>query len=256
MRIRFISCLGLSLALLLTNFSQAFTQSQRDDTSAILNLVRRGYGPVNSVVVIDNYATLQYLLGQNSGRVTLKRQNGRWKIIDGNPRKFDYCGEVSCLVKKGVPRQIANQLLTRLGDYSRRQSNELKSFQQAWSKIHSSAIPFLGYWENGAFSTENSISVLTVSILPSYTPNKVCVVGITENSQYVEIGRVFGKIINTENDKLSFVKGLSGVYDTITSQKRELDLASIAPPNNWYFSAETKEKLQQAGCTTSLPNRR
>ncbi|MCW5312974.1 hypothetical protein GTQ43_03640 [Nostoc sp. KVJ3] len=254
MKIRFTSCIGLSLALVFASSSPAFTQSQQEDTSAILNLVRRGYGPVNSVVIIDNYATLDYLLGQNSGIVTLKRQNGRWKIIDGRPRKFDYCGEVSCLVKKGVPRQIANQLFTKLSASRRKQSNELKSFQQAWSKIHSSAIPFLGYWENGTFPIPSS--VLTVSILPSYTPNKVCVVGITENSQYVEIGTVFGKTINTENDKLSFVKGLSGVYDTITSQKRELDLASIAPPNNWYFSAETKNKLQQAGCTTSLPNRR
>ncbi|MDF5706629.1 MAG: hypothetical protein PUP90_02835 [Nostoc sp. S4] len=254
MKTGFTSCFCLSLALLFASSSPAFTQSQQDDTSAILNLVRRDYGPVYSVVIIDNYATLDYRVGQNSAIVTLKRQNNRWKIIDGRPRKFDYCGEVSCLVKKGVPRQIANQLLTRLSASYKRQSNELKLFQQAWSKIHSSAISFLGYWDNGTFPTPSSI--LTVSILPSYTPNKVCVVGITENSQYVEIGRVFGKTINTENDKLSLGKDLSGVYDTITSQKRELDLASIAPPNNWYFSRETKNKLQQAGCTTSLPNKR
>ncbi|MEH1783441.1 MAG: hypothetical protein V7K67_16155 [Nostoc sp.] len=253
MKIGFTSCFGLSLALLFASASPAFTQSQQDNTSAILNLVRRGYGPVYSVVVIDNYATLEYRVGQNIGRATLKRQNGHWKIIDGTPRTTNYCGEVSCLVKKGVPRQIANQLLTRLSASYKRQSNELKSFQQAWSKIHSSAIPFLGYWENGNFPIPSS--VLTVSILPSYTPNKVCIVGITENSQYVEIGTVFEKTINTENDKLSLGKDLSGVYDTITSHKRELDLASIAPPNNWYFSAETKNKLQQAGCTTSLPNR-
>ncbi|AUT00449.1 hypothetical protein CLI64_08630 [Nostoc sp. CENA543] len=251
MKLRFIVCCAIGVLLALSTDLPGLTQPKTDDTSAILKLVRRGYGPVDAVVIIDNYAALNYRLGQNTGKVTLKRQNGIWKIIDGNPRKFDYCAEVSCLVKKGVPAKVANQLLTRLSTAHQKQSNDLKIFQVAWAKIHGNTVTFLGYFDNLTFPEGSS--VLTVSILPSYTPNKVCIVGITENSQYVEIGKVSGKTINTENEKLVLGKDLSGAYDIITSEKRNLELSAIAPPNTWYFSADTNKKLNQVGCTTSLP---
>lgn len=253
MRTRLKLTLGMSLLLLLTNSVPTLAQAKRDDISAILNLVRRGYGPVETVAVVDNYAILAYRLGQNSSRVTFKRQNNRWRIfVDGSPFSI-YCGDVDCLVKKGVPRQTAIQLTHQLGVLSTKERKDLDSYQEAWSKIHSNAIPFLGYFDNLAYPEGSS--VLTVSILPSYTRDKVCVVGTSETQQYVEVGKVKHRIINTANDVITLEKVLSTEYDTFISKKRKLDLAISVPPRDWYFTAETKKKLKQAGCTTSLPRR-
>ncbi|HEY9872637.1 MAG TPA: hypothetical protein V6D12_04345 [Candidatus Obscuribacterales bacterium] len=253
MKLHPIFIMGVSLtfwvasSLLLTSFGQ---QSAGDETVAILNLVRRGYGSVLAIAKIDNYARLEYGYGQNGGRITFKRSNGQWRIIDGSPQG-DYCFPVDCLVKKGVPAPVANRLNKALDAHPKRDADDLKSFQQAWAKKNRSIVPFLGYWQNLSWQPRTNKEI-TISILPSYTPNKICLVGISENSQYVRIGQVSGKKLATSSS--SYTLDRSEAEGISLSSNRDDFFINPLRLNNWYFSADTKQKLSQAGCTNSLPN--
>jgi len=228
-------------------------QPAADDISAILNLVR-GWGSVENVFIIDNYAIVSYLIGQNGATVPLKRENGKWKIVNGNwritnsPRPAFSCQKVSCLVNNGFPQNIATQLINRLENSVRSQQQEIATFREAWSKTNSSIAPFLGYWRDMNWPTG---AELAISILPSSTANKVCVVGIAENSQYVNVGTVSGKKITTPNNVFTLEESM-GEGEIIKSQRGNY-LVNPAPLNTWYFNAETKRKLENAGCIGSSP---
>jgi hypothetical protein len=222
-----------------------FQLASPDDVSAIINLVR-GWGAVSEVAVINDYAILNYFYGQNGGNVTFRRQNNRWKIIDGR-RQREFCFDPDCLVGKEVPRDIATQLLNRVETSRDRHEQELQSFRQAWSKANQSVAPFLGYWPNQLWPNAAEI---TISIWPSPTAGRVCVVGISEREQYVEVGRVSGRRIDTPRNSFELTDSFQ-TGDSISSSNAYL--IGAQPLNTLYFNAQTQQNLREAGCTSSLP---
>ncbi|MGA9377300.1 MAG: hypothetical protein WBV73_00740 [Phormidium sp.] len=236
-----------------------FQQANTEDISAVLNLVR-GWGAVENVFIIDNYAIVSYLIAQNGATVPIKRENGKWKIVNGKWRITSNdnsaeptlsCRQVSCLVENGFPRNIATQLINRLENFDRTQQQQIATFRQAWAKTNRSIAPFLGYWRDMDWAARTQPTEISFSIWPSYTANKVCVVGIAENSQYVHIGTVSGKKITTPNNVFTLEESM-GEGEGIKSQTENY-LVNPAPLNTWYFNAETKKKLEDAGCTSSPP---
>jgi hypothetical protein len=234
-------------------------QANAEDISAVLNLVR-GWGSIDNVFIIDNYAIISYLIAQNGATVPIKRENGKWKIVNGKWRMTINdnsaeptlsCRQVSCLVENGFPQNIATQLINRLENYDRTQQKQIATFRQVWAKTNRSIAPFLGYWRDLDWAARTQPTEISFSIWPSYTANKLCVVGIAENSQYVHIGTVSGKKITTPNNVFTLEESM-GEGEVIKSQKENY-LVNPAPLNTWYFNAETKKKLQDAGCTSSPP---
>ncbi len=244
MKARSLFSFGMSLVLWGAGTLPVFAQSQETevqiastnntskDTAAIFELVR-GWGRIEYIIIIENYANVDYSFGANGAHVILKRQDGRWKIIDSAGR-FSNDGEnwvensehschqdINCLVDKGVPRNIATQLLDPLAleRYSDRQNQELQSFRQAWSRSNRNIAPFLGYWPN--MNWPITTKDIAISIWPSYTPNRVCVVGIGDRYQYVNIGVVSGNSIKTQNETFSIAQE-SNYTENIESDKHWL----------------------------------
>lgn len=249
-----VACLAFLTASLSPVFGQSIPTPIRvaaaDDTAAILNIVR-GWGAVGDILIVNNYAILSYFYGQNGGNVAFKRNNGRWTIIDGG-RKQGNCQDINCLVSKGVSRNIATQLLNYLGDSNNKRARELNSFRQAWFRVNTNIVPFLGYWINQDWPRTKEI---TISFWPSSVANKVCVIGISENSQYVKSGIISGNNIKLDNKTLTLFQNNENFVDFITSTDKKYFLINPSKPNTWYLNAVTKQKLRDAGCTASLPSR-
>ncbi|WP_427160574.1 hypothetical protein ACQFX9_02610 [Aliinostoc sp. HNIBRCY26] len=220
-----------------------------DDTTAILNVVR-SWGAVGDVLIVNNYATVRYFFGQNGGDVTFKRKNGKWNIVDGGRRQGN-CSDVNCLVNKGVPRNIATQLRNYLEGSDNRRIRELNSFRQAWSKSNNT-VDFLGYWINQDWPDTPEI---TIAIWPARVRNQVCVIGISEKSQYVKTGVISGNNLKIGNKTLTLHQNNENFVDFITSTDKKYFLINPYKPNMWYFNTSTKQKLRAAGCTASLPSR-
>jgi hypothetical protein len=244
------------LALLLANLSPAFAQSRSqprranptDDTTAILNMVR-GWGAVEDILIVNNYAILRYSYGQNGGNVTFRRVQGKWNIIDGG-RHQNNCQSINCLVNKGVPRNVATQLFNYLENSPQRQEREIKAFQQAWARTNRSIAPFLGYWKNQGIPES---SPLSVSIWPSPVANRVCVVGISAKSQFVKTGTVSGNNLRMDNETLTLFQDNENFGDEISSRDNKYFLINPSKLNTWYFNSATRQQLQNSGCTSSLP---
>ncbi|MFB2898114.1 hypothetical protein ACE1CI_34800 [Aerosakkonemataceae cyanobacterium BLCC-F50] len=245
-----------SLAVLAQSQHRGVSNNSNDDISSILNLVR-GYGAIGEIVIIDNYASLNYFFGQNGDTVTLARQNGRWRIVAGRQTtscargscQTDSCrADVNCLVRKGVPRNIAIQLISRLENSRARQERNVQSFRQAWARSNRNIAPFLGYWQNQNWPQTSQ--EIAISIWPSYRENKVCIIGISENSQYVIEGTVDGNTIRTQNGNFTLNRPVD-FTEYIDSTKHFL--IGAQPLNTWYLNSANNQKLENAGCTASLP---
>ncbi|WP_414530473.1 GUN4 domain-containing protein [Nodularia chucula] len=221
--------------------------SSTDDTTAILNLVK-GWGAVGDISIINNYAILSYFYGQNGGNVTFRRTTGKWNIIDGG-RNQGNCQDINCLVNKGVPRDVATQLLNYLENSNVRQTREINAFRQDWAKKNKTIAPFLGYWKNQRWPDTKE---LTISFWPSSVANKLCVIGISENDQYVKTGIVSGKDIRIENQTLTLFQNNDNFGDFISDSNQKYYLINPSKLNTWYFNTATKQKLRDAGCTDSI----
>jgi hypothetical protein len=230
--------------------SQPFLLAATDDTTAIINLIK-DWGVVQDVLIIDNYAAVSYAFGQNGGEVTFKRQNGKWNIIDGGKQEGN-CQDINCLVAKGVPNSIATQFINYLQDY-RRPERELTSFRQSWAKKNRNIAPFLGYWRNMDYYSGSSSSKIAISVWPSSVANRVCLVEISKNSQFVKIGVSSGNKIKFNN--LLFTHGNDADGEYISSGRNKDYVINPRPLNTWYFSTATRKQLKDAGCTSSLPSR-
>jgi hypothetical protein len=253
------------LAFLTANLSPVFGQSNprlvrvaaTDNTAAIINLVK-DWGVVQDILIINNYATLNYAYGQNGGNVIFQRKNkkwtiidGKWTIADGGGRNVDYCLDINCLVNKGVPRNIATDLLDSRENFYKLANRELNSFRQSWSAKNKNTAPFLGYWRNMDYPS--SSSRIAISVWPSLVPNRVCLVDISRNSQSVKIGVSSGNKIQVNNFVFTHGDEADGEY--ISSGKNYDYVVSPRPLNTWYLNIATKKKLRDAGCTASLPSR-
>lgn len=249
-----IACLALLTASALPVFGKSQPKpvivAASDDTTAILNLVR-GWGAVGDILIVNNYARLSLFYGQNGGKVTFKRKNGRWTIIDGGRRQGG-CLHINCLVNKGVSRDIATQLFNYLETSDKRRDSQLNYFRQAWYEKNKNITYFLGYWMNQGWPDTKEI---TISFWPSFTPNKVCIIGISENSQYVKTGAVSGNSIKFDDRTFILSRNNENFVDFISSSDKKYFLINLSKLNTWYFNTATKQKLRDAGCTNSLPSR-
>lgn len=217
-------------------------------------MLRNNYDGINTVAIVGNYARVIYL-GQNIMFATLKYHNGNWKIIEST--KQSYCNQVSCLIKKGVPANIATQLITAFKKIENRNYRELEknliSFQKAWAKVNPNIAPFLGNW----FGTYGNSNNLYFAILPSYNTNQVCIVGIKPNSQFVDIGKVANSILITPKGKLTTGKSNYDQGDILEATPRNSSnnyLEGASSLDDWYFHTETRKRLKDSGCTSTLPN--
>jgi hypothetical protein len=249
MKIKRLLVLGLSFAIwgseIVPVYSQLF-QTSSPDTTALLNLLRN-YGAIENIVIINKYALVRYFYGQNGGQITLKQQQNKWIIIDGE-RQGRFCRDVDCLVSKGVPRPSAQQLFERLNK-SDEKKKQFQAFLDYWAKKNRNIVPFLGYYANQQWPY--SSPEITLSIWPSSTLDKVCLVGITNTSQYFQIGQVKGKSLKINNRTFTFVYEYEGVNDAALQDSTEkMWLINLnVPLNIWYFNQETVKKLKDAGCT-------
>lgn len=255
-----IACLALltasALPVLAKPQPKPVLLAAADDTAAIINLVK-DWGVVQDVLIINNYAALNYAFGQNGGNVIFQRKNGRWAIIDGKwtvaglGRQVDKCPDVNCLVNKGVPRNIATDLLDSGENFYKLANRELNSFRQAWAIKNRNIAPFLGYWRNMDYPGRSS--KIAISVWPSSAANRVCFVEISRNSQSVKIGVSSGRKIKLNN--LVFTHGNDADGEYISSGIKYDYVINPLPLNTWYFNTATKKKLRDAGCTSSRPSR-
>jgi hypothetical protein len=200
---------------------------------------------VDAVAIVDNYAAVQYGVGQNGGAIVLQKRNGQWSVLIK-----EYSLEPDQLIRTGVPPQTANRLINEM-ENARRERGEpqqLKRFRQTWSRVNPSIAQFLGYWQADLPNGTSSVSVF-----PSLIPNQVCVVRFSGFNSRMEIGQVQGNRITTPTT--SFTYSVDHSFDATESlESNAYDYIAFPQPlNTWHLSQTTIRELNTAQCTLALP---
>lgn len=112
-----VGALLLSLGL---NGPLAFACAEHtEDGQAIHQLLSQTYDQANlkvettPMVVVGNYALLDWVQGSSGGRALLKKENGQWTIVACGGDGFK---NAKVLQAAGVPKSTAKQLIAELNE--------------------------------------------------------------------------------------------------------------------------------------------
>lgn len=110
-----LAALLLSLGL---NSSHACAE-HTEDGQAIQQLLSRTYDQPNQkvettpMVIVENYALLDWVQGNNGGRALLKKDNGQWIIVACGGDGFK---NAKVLQAAGIPKSTARKLIAELNE--------------------------------------------------------------------------------------------------------------------------------------------
>ncbi|TVQ54642.1 MAG: hypothetical protein EA366_11715 [Spirulina sp. DLM2.Bin59] len=198
---------------------------------------------VDGVAIVNNYAMIDYGVGQNGGGIVLRKSNGQWSVLTS-----PFYVDLDTLIRAGVPRSTASALITKIEQFRRQRTEqqELKQFQQIWSQVNPSVAQFLGYWQADVTRGTSSVSVY-----PSLVPNQVCVVRFSGFNSRMEIGQVLNNRITTPTTSFTYFANNSPFPDGVLVSDAYEYIAFPQPLNTWHFSEDTIRDLNRAQCTLS-----
>jgi hypothetical protein len=90
-----------------------------EDGQAIHQLLSQTYDQPNlkvetaPMVIVGNYALLDWVQGENGGRALLKKENGEWSIVACGGDGFK---NAKVLQAAGIPKSTAKQLIAELNE--------------------------------------------------------------------------------------------------------------------------------------------
>lgn len=110
---------AITLSGLLPMIQPAIADIQSDSSAITATVVQALTFPgqpadanprVSHVAVVDNYALVDWLLGDGGGEMLLTRQDDTWQVVDGGGGAMDS----RTLIELGVPAETSVQLVQQL----------------------------------------------------------------------------------------------------------------------------------------------
>jgi hypothetical protein len=136
------------------------------------------------------------------------------------------------------------------GNPTASETQRLRSFVRAWSRVNPTIAPFLGRWQTFAD---------VLAIYPSTIRGRVCIVPLGDMDDVGVWGTVVNNQIRTSNYRVIFKQGdYLGVVRIEDNKPKIFPLGSPLPLQSptIFLREQGMQEFNAAGCTASLPNRR
>lgn len=158
--------------------------------------------------------------------------------------------EIQRLIRN-FPSVIQSDRVLLPGDPTASETQRLRSFVRAWSRVNPTSAPFIGRWQ---------IDEGALAIYPSNIRGRVCIVALGGMDDIGLLGTFVNNQIRTNKHWVIFRQGnYLGIVRIVDNKPKIFPLGSPLPlesPTRFLRFQSIQEEFNAAGCTASLPNRR